>query len=196
MYDHHHSRLMSEVSEPLTLADYVNICIFQQRNGGCTDCVLPLCDNACILTQTFFFGEVGGGVACRKAAAEERDVCLGVCVCLNACVYVCKGWVGVPLYYGSCRGRMTAVSPPPLVFQQSHRCRLSSLRQLVNTAVKQTQGHLIYSPTTCVSVSVNLIARISPKVIVIIYGLFNVQGNKWRKQYNIEKDKAAVHLCM
>lgn len=37
-----------------------------------------LCFNVCVLMQTRWRA---GGVVWRKAAAEERDVCLGVCVC-------------------------------------------------------------------------------------------------------------------
>lgn len=100
---------------------------FAQSNCGCA---FPLFQCVCSNADPV---EGGGGVVWRKAA-EERDVCLGVCVCV---------WrVGASLYCGSwCRG-LGAVKKwgsPPLP-AEPHTCGLVCLRLLVNTAQLNTSS--------------------------------------------------------
>lgn len=63
-----------------------DIWIFQQRKL----CLHRLCHEPCVCSSADSGGtEAVGAVVCWKAAAEERDVCLGV-----ACVFrcLCEGW--------------------------------------------------------------------------------------------------------
>lgn len=75
----------------------------------------------------------GGGVVWRKAA-EERNVCLGVCVC--------EGWGRhyiVGLGAGGWEQLKSEVLPPPLP-AEPHSCGLVCLRLLVNTAQLNTSS--------------------------------------------------------